>query len=74
MTDGGHEPQRPEIATIRSIGSRARAAISGGTRTTRASAISASRSLGSVIIFMYLQTAIRLTGMKRLPGFCSRSG
>ena len=40
------------IATIRSIGTRARSAIASGTLTTPVPSRSASRSLGSVIIFM----------------------
>ncbi len=35
---------------------------------------SASRSLGSVIIFMYRQAAARLAGMKLTSGAASRSG
>ena len=59
---------------MRSIGMRARSAVAGGTRTSGARSRRESRSLGSVIIFMYWQTAIRDTGMNRLPGFCARSG
>src|SRR6476659_9870023 len=45
------------IATMRSIGTRARCAMSSGTRTSNWLCSSASRSLGSVIIFMYWQLA-----------------
>jgi hypothetical protein len=62
------------IATIRSIGSRARSASAGSTFTTGFRSRSASRSFGSVIIFMYLQTAARFAGMKLLPGFSTESG
>ena len=54
----GHVPDfiwRYPIATMRSIGSRARAAISAGTLTLNFISRRASRSFGSVIIFMYLQ-------------------
>src|SRR6266545_3633247 len=51
-------------ATMRSIAPRARAAISGSTVTSNFQ----SRSDSSVIIFMYLQNALRLTGSKRLLG------
>ena len=45
---------RPQpSATIRSIGTCARTAISSGTRTSNFISRSASRSFGSVIIFMY---------------------
>jgi len=47
--------RRYPIATIRSIGIRARSAISRGTATSNFISRSASRSLGRVIIFMYLQ-------------------
>jgi len=43
------------IATIRSIGIRARSAISAGTLTSNFISRNASRSFGRVIIFMYLQ-------------------
>ena len=76
-----HRVTRPEtgrshqvMATMRSIGMRARAAISGETRTSYLRSRSESRSLGRVIIFMYSQTAVGLTGMKRFAGFCLRSG
>ncbi len=45
-------PARQLIATIRSIGTRARSAISGGTLTSCTPSRSESRSFGSVIIFM----------------------
>ena len=48
------QPSYP-IATMRSIGSRARSAISAGTLTSNFISRRASRSFGSVIIFMYLQ-------------------
>ena len=65
---GSHAAQRypPLIATIRSIGTRARSAISGSTFTTGCRSRSASRSFGSVIIFMYWHTAARLAGTNRL--------
>ena len=47
--------RRYPIATIRSIGIRARSAISPGTLTSNFISRSASRSFGRVIIFMYLQ-------------------
>ena len=47
--------RRYPIATIRSIGIRARSAISSGTLTSNFMSRSASRSFGRVIIFMYLQ-------------------
>ena len=47
--------RRYPIATIRSIGIRARSAISSGTLTSNFISRSASRSFGRVIIFMYLQ-------------------
>ena len=43
------------IATMRSIGSRARAAMSSGTLTSNFRSRNASRSFGSVIIYMYRQ-------------------
>ena len=43
---------RHEMATMRSIGMRARSAMSSGTRTSCSMFFSASRSFGSVIIFM----------------------
>src|SRR6266511_1142891 len=55
-------------ATMRSIAPRARAAISGSTVTSNFQSRSESRSFSSVIIFMYLQNALRLTGSKRLLG------
>ncbi len=54
----GAEPDsilRYPIATIRSIGIRARSAISSGTLTSNFISRSESRSFGRVIIFMYLQ-------------------
>src|SRR5450755_1683058 len=48
---GGLEPRAHEIATIRSIGTRAGSAISAGTLTSYTSSRSALRNLGSVIIF-----------------------
>jgi hypothetical protein len=56
------------MAIIRSIGSRARAAISSGTRTSYSVLRNESRSLGRVIIFMYLQEASGLAGMKSTSG------
>jgi hypothetical protein len=52
--DGPAGPRYGAIATMRSIGTRARSAISAGTSTTceSLSSASASRSFGSVIIFM----------------------
>lgn len=50
-----HSICRYPIATIRSIGIRARSAISSGTLTSNFISRSASRSFGRVIIFMYLQ-------------------
>ena len=47
--------RRQPIATIRSIGIRARSAISSGTLTSNFISRRASRSFGRVIIFMYLQ-------------------
>jgi hypothetical protein len=52
------------IATMRSIGTRARSATSSGTRTSNFISRSESRSFGSVIIFMYLQRAIRLASTR----------
>ena len=43
------------IATMRSIGTRARSATSAGTLTSNFISRRLSRSFGSVIIFMYLQ-------------------
>ncbi len=61
-------------ATIRSIGTRALAAMSSGTRTSNFMSRSASRSLGSVIIFMYLHDASAFAGMKSTSGAAIRSG
>jgi hypothetical protein len=52
---GADSIRRYPIATIRSIGIRARSAISRGTVTSNFISRSASRSFGRVIIFMYLQ-------------------
>jgi hypothetical protein len=51
MLAANHYP----IATMRSIGMRARSAIAGGTLTSNFISRSESRSFGRVIIFMYLQ-------------------
>ena len=48
--------------------------ISGGTFTSNFISRSESRSFGSVIIFMYLQKAIRLASMRRALGAASCSG
>ena len=61
------------IATMRSIGVRARSATASGTLTAGAPSRSASRSLGSVIIFMNRQLAASLAAMKSTPGAASRS-
>ena len=68
----GTQPQ--PIATIRSIGTRARRATSSGTRTSNLPSRSESHSLGSVIIFMYLHDASGLAGMKSISGAAIRSG
>ena len=62
------------IATIRSIGTFARSAISGGTLTSTFISRSESRSFGSVIIFMYLQKAIRLASIRFACGAACCSG
>ena len=59
---------------MRSIGTRARAAMSSGTRTSNFISRSASRSLGSVIIFMYWQEASALAGMNSTSGAAICSG
>ena len=56
------------IATIRSIGTRAFAAVSASTRTSYFPSRSASRRFGSVIIFMNLHDASALAGMKSTSG------
>jgi hypothetical protein len=66
-------PDQP-IATMRSIGTRARSAIAGGTLTSPVMSRRQSRSFGSVIIFMYLQNAIRLAAIRSARGAASSSG
>jgi hypothetical protein len=53
---------------------RARSAISGGTRTSYLKSRKASRSLGSVIIFMNTHEASGLAGMKSTSGAAISSG
>ena len=62
------------IATMRSIGSFAFAAISGATLTSNFISTSESRSFGRVIIFMYLQKAIRLASIRFACGAACWSG
>ena len=62
------------IATIRSIGTRARSAMAGSTRTSWRMSRSESRSFGSVIIFMYLQKAIRFASIRFACGAAICSG
>jgi hypothetical protein len=62
------------IATMRSIGRRARAATASATLTSWRRSRSESRSFGSVIIFMYLQNAIRLASINRARGAACRRG
>jgi hypothetical protein len=62
------------IATMRSIGSFAFAAISGSTLTSNFDSARESRSLGRVIIFMYLQKAIRLASIRLAWGAACWSG
>ncbi len=62
------------MATMRSIGSFAFSAISAGTLTSNFISASESRSFGSVIIFMYLQTAIRLASIRLACGATCCSG
>jgi len=61
-------------ATMRSIGTRANSAISGGTRTSYFMSRSESRSFSSVIIFMYTQLASGLAGMNFTSGAAISSG
>ena len=65
---------RQPIATIRSIGSLARSAIWGGTLTSCFRSRRLSRTFGSVIIFMYLQKAMRLASISFASGAASCSG
>ena len=62
------------MATIRSIGTRARSAISVGTFTSWTSSRSASLSFGSVIIFMKRQLAASLAATNSVSGSILRSG
>ena len=62
------------IATMRSIGRVARSAISGGTLTSCLKSRSESRTFGRVIIFMYLQNAIRLASISFAWGAACWSG
>jgi hypothetical protein len=62
------------MATMRSIGSFAFSAISAGTLTSNFISTRESRSFGSVIIFMYLQTAIRLASIRFAFGATCCSG
>jgi len=62
------------MATIRSIGTRALAAVSGSTLTSKFPSRSASRSFGNVIIFMNTQEASALAGMNSTSGAAIRSG
>ena len=62
------------IATIRSIGSRARSATSAGTLTSCTPSRSESRSFGSVIIFMKRQWAASLAAMNSVSADIWRSG
>ncbi len=59
---------------MRSIGTRARAAIVLGHPHLVLLSRSASRSLGSVIIFMYTQEASALAGMNSTSGAAICSG
>ncbi len=72
VRSGRHDGQ--PIATMRSIGSRARSAISAGTLTSTFISRSESRTFGSVIIFMYLQKAIRLASIRFACGAAWWSG
>ena len=73
--DRDRRPRRSQpMATIRSIGSFARSASSGGTLTSNFISRSESRSFGRVIIFMYLQKAIRLASISRACGAACWSG
>ena len=67
-------PRGYPIATIRSIGIRASSAISAGTLTSNFISRRQSRSFGRVIIFMYLQKAIRLASIRFACGAACCSG
>ena len=75
-TSGGPRVElgRQPIATMRSIGTSRRSAIVAGTLTSDSSSRSESRSFGSVIIFMYLQKAIRLASIRFACGAACWSG
>ena len=67
-------PNPYPIATMRSIGTLARSATSAGTLTSNFSSARESRSFGRVIIFMYLQKAIRLASIRFAFGATCWSG
>jgi hypothetical protein len=70
MDRDGDQP----MATMRSIGTRARSAIAGSTRISWRRSRRESRSFGSVIIFMYLQKAIRFASIRFACGAAICSG